>query len=206
MSPNQRPLAALAFAATLIAARPAGARPKISDWVKAFVAERYDVPQGHLTIQKDYCHLGSAGTPSFRDRPFTQTLLGENGGAEFGHDNPGPALDRALAAIDAKGTDSDCDGYPDLLELSQNSDPSNPRRHPSGDPTAAPCAQPPPAPAPGDDDDDDSTSGSGGASPQKAPGGDACSLSSPARPLDPDALTLTALVALSLARRARPRA
>ncbi|HEU4410611.1 MAG TPA: hypothetical protein VFS43_35475 [Polyangiaceae bacterium] len=200
----------LALGALTLAPRPAAARPIFTDWLRGYIDSRDDsqtrVPQS--IVDRPLCHEGSDTTAGFLDRPFTNALRQESNYVTLTAQSKTIFL-AAIAAIDEKGLDSDCDGFPDLDEIIANFSPNIASSHPSGEPPQAPCGEQPPAPAPtpapepddGDDDDDN-----GARPPPAPPAASSCAVSSTGRPLDASALFLTALVALPLTRRAlRPR-
>ncbi len=132
----------------------------------------------------------------------------------------------AFAALDAEQADTDCDGFSDIDEIRAGVDPNVPGQHPQGTPPlTTSCLQAgsgggagsagqggigggssSSGDTDGDGGNDAGTAQSDDDGKASPPAASSCTLSSPARPLDPTALFFAALAALPLTRRAlRPR-
>lgn len=116
-----RPLRLLASTsiALLVAAAPglATASPTYPDEIDADLSLPYMLGTDHCTI----CHASNGGGQGTVIRPFGQAMR-TVGGLEGG--NKTDVLKTALAALEKAGTDSDCNGVPDIEQLKAGQDPN----------------------------------------------------------------------------------
>lgn len=224
MSRSCRGLLVSTFVFGLLSSAPrrAEARPGFINWLRDYVVDSSGgtSPLATATIGLPLCHTGArSDRAEFLDRPFTRSLRAESDYAVLTLTAASyEKFVSALRGLDEQKIDSDCDGYSDLDELRADSDPNSPLVHPRDEPTVgATCASPPLTPpgpnagggsggAGGSDDGNEKGSRNGPPAAVPPPAASSCAVSSPARPLDADALGCAALVFSSLTfRMARSR-
>jgi hypothetical protein len=221
---TKRALVVATAAAGALAGAPqsAAASPTLASLLKTYTSSTEPKVDPPRTYVRALCHTGADGKcedsfynplgVALRDRlgcPLQKTLITDDAMA-------------AYAALEAEQGDLDCDGFPDFVEIRAGTDPSVTSSHPSGEPPLASTCSPGGAGGAGaagsaggvSNGGDGGGEGEEGSSQGKVSSkgnstkteAGSCAFSTPGRPLDPEALFLTALVALPLVRRTlRPR-
>ncbi len=110
-------VAAGLFAGVLLTPGTAAASPDYPDIIQAELGVQSCVPQCII------CHVDNLGGRGTVKKPFGVTLTNLDPPL-LGEDND--RLRSALAEVEASGTDSDGDGEGDIIELTQDRDPSVP--------------------------------------------------------------------------------
>jgi hypothetical protein len=108
--------ASAAISLSILAAPvPAAASPTYPGLIDTDLSLDYDLGTTHCTI----CHTSNSGGIGTAITPFALAMRS----AGLTLENP-PALQTALATLDANGTDSDCNGTPDIQQIKDGQDPN----------------------------------------------------------------------------------